>query len=150
MRLNRIAALCVAGFFAITLAGCSTPFGERLSAAFSVITSASAATVDPKAVLIAADIFDGVQATAKNYLRLPRCTGTNGPICRDSRATVPIINAVQAGRKARRAAVDFLKTHPGQLGSAGLYDALQISVRTIQDIFFTYNVDATVAAAKAR
>lgn len=128
----------------MTVAGCTTQFGERASDIFSVVSTASAATVDPKAIIVAAGVFDGVEVTATQYLRLPRCRPTSGPVCRAPAATKPIINAVRAGRKARNAALAFVKTHPGQLGPGGLYDALQTAVGTLQSIFSTYGVESTV------
>jgi hypothetical protein len=145
MNMVKRTALGIAGLFVVlALGGCSTPAGQRLESAFSIISSAGAATVDPQAIIVAASVFDGVQATATQYLRLKRCTPATRPICREPRATRPIINAVRAGRKARNAVIEFLKTHPGQLGPSGLYEALQASISTIQSIYLDYNVEAAV------
>lgn len=134
---RRIAALVFVGLFSLTAASCANGFGQKLGNVFSAATTAS---VDPQAIIVAANTFDGLQATAKAYLRLPRCTGANGPVCRSPAATPPLINAVQSGRRARNAALAFLKSHPGQLGPQGVYDALQSSVGLIQSIFATYNI----------
>jgi hypothetical protein len=135
--LRGFAVLCVV---AIISAGCATPFGERLQSAVSIISSASAATVDPKVVIVAANAFDALEVTAKNYLKLPRCNGNNGPVCRSPAATQPLISAVRSGRVARRNAIAFLKAHPGELGPGGLYDALNTSILTIETIFRSYNI----------
>jgi hypothetical protein len=164
--INRIAALCVMAIVATSSAGCAPAreFGERIGAAASLVADSggliaqagsiaakvSDATIDPKIILIAANSFDAVQATAKIYLKLPRCTGSNGPVCRDSRATIPIINAIKSGRAARNAALDFVKKHPGKLGPSGLYDGVISSVATIKEIFATYNVGAAVPAGASR
>lgn len=144
MRIIRFFAI---GMVAVVLAGCSTPFGQRLQAAISIISSAEAATVDPKAIVIAANIALGLQSTGKNYLRLRRCP-VNFPICRDPEATVPLIRANAAMRDARNAAQTFVKTHPGQLGPSGLYDGLNAAIGTVQKIFVHYNVAGTVAMSK--
>jgi hypothetical protein len=84
--------------------------------------------------------------TAKNYINPAlnkRCNGSNGPICRDPNATIALNKAIREGRVARNNAKQFLRDHPGQLGTQGLYDALQLSVTTLQSIFAQYNIGAT-------
>lgn len=144
LRFTRLLAI---GFVAVALAGCANPFVQRLQAVLSVVTSAEAATIDPKAIVIAANLSLALQSTGKNYLRLKRCP-VNFPICRDPEATGPLINANLAMRKARNAAQTFVKTHPGQLGPSGLYDGLNTAIATVQSIFVHYNVAGTVAMSK--
>jgi hypothetical protein len=91
-------------------------------------------------VAVAGNTFDALEATATAYLRLPRCSGTNGPACRDPAATKKIIPAVRSGRVARNNLEQFFADHPGQLGPQGLYDALQASINTLQDVIAQYNV----------
>lgn len=144
MRYARLAALAMVGML---LAGCSTPFGERMQAAFSIITSASAAQVDSKIIIASAQSFDALQVAGKRYLLLPSCRNAPTVVCRDPRATRPLINAMRSGRKARVAAVKFVADHPcpvGQiscpLGASGIYDALQVSISTLQSIFANYSI----------
>ncbi|MDE2103170.1 MAG: hypothetical protein KGL39_38345 [Patescibacteria group bacterium] len=120
--------------FALTLGGCA-----NLTNAWNVLTSTQ---VTASEVAVAGNTFDGLEAIATGYLRLVRCSGSNGPICRDPKATVAIINAVRAGRVARNNLEQFFKDHPGQLGPSGLYDALQTSITTLQNIFAQYGVTA--------
>lgn len=128
------------GVMSLSLGGCaSTQFGQKIEGVVSAITGA---TVDPQAVIIASNVFDGLQRTATNYLKLPRCTGSNGPVCRDSNATAKIVPAVRSGRVARNNLQQFLKDHPGELGPTGLYDALQAAITTLQGAFTEYNVGA--------
>lgn len=118
-------------------------FGAKVEGAISAI---SGATVSPQAIIIAANAFDALEATAKNYVNPAlnkRCNGSNGPVCRDPAATVAINKAVRAGRVARNNAKQFLRDHPGQLGTRGLYDALQASVTTLEAIFRQYNIGGT-------
>ena len=116
----------------LLLGGCT-----QLQNAWQTVTSAS---VTPTTVIVAANTFDALEATATNYLRLPKCTGSNGPVCRDRAATAQIIPAVRAGRVARANLEQFFKDHPGQLGPQGLYDALTASITTLQSVFAQYNV----------
>src|SRR5476651_1542745 len=91
-------------------------------------------------VTVAGNTFDALEATATAYLRLPRCSGTNGPACRDPGATAKIIPAVRSGRVARNNLEQFFTDHPGQLGSQGLYDVLQASIATLQGVISTYHI----------
>lgn len=123
---------------AVTLGGCATQFGQRMEGAYSAITGA---TVSPQAVIVASNIFDGLERTATNYLRLTKCNGST-PVCRDPGATKVIVPAVRSGRVARNNLQQFFKDHPGQLGPSGLYDALQASISTLQLAFTQYNIGA--------
>jgi hypothetical protein len=131
------AAMAIAGL-ALALAGCAQmqAFEQKVSTVYSAVTGA---TVNPQAVLIASNIFDGLEVTATNYLRLTRCNGTT-PVCRNPSATRAIIPAVRSGRVARNNLQQFFKDHPGQLGPAGLYDALQSSIATLQAAFAKYQI----------
>ena len=114
------------------VAGCA-----NLQNAWNVITSTS---VSPTVVVIAVNTFDALEATATNYLRLPRCK-TGGPIaCRDPNVTAKIVPAVRSGRAARNQLEAFIGSHPGQLGPKGLYDALIAATATLQTIFAQYNI----------
>lgn len=118
--------LLLACAVALSLGGCA-----QLQNAWSVITSAS---VSPDSVVVAVNAFNAVEASATNYLLLVKCTGSNGPICRDPKVTPKLIQAVRSGRIARANLEQFLQSHPGQLGPTGLYDALQAAITTIQQI----------------
>jgi len=135
-RLVAVSMLCAVG---VVGGGCATPLGEGFT---SAVASLNSAKVSPAVILAASNSFDAVQVTAENYLRLPSCRRATTAICRQPAATKPIGNAILAGRKARDAAQDFLRDHPGELGPKGLYDALTASVGTVRDIFNQYNVEA--------
>ena len=120
---------------ALGLAGCAADVA-KFKAAYDVVTSSS---VSPTMVYVAANTFDALEATATNYLKLPKCGGSAN-ICRNQAAVVKIIPAVRAGRVARNNLEQFLKDHPGQLGPQGLYDSLTASITTLQTIYSTYNV----------
>ncbi|WP_027517895.1 hypothetical protein [Bradyrhizobium sp. WSM1417] len=129
--------LAIAGL-AFALAGCAQ--WQAIEQKVSTVANAiSGATVNPQAVLVASNIFDGLEVTATNYLRLVKCNGTT-PVCRDPVATRAIIPAIRSGRVARNNLQQFFKDHPGQLGPAGLYDALQKSIGTLQSVFAQYQI----------
>lgn len=122
--------IAAAAIFAIT--GCA-----QLENAYSVVTGSS---VSPGAVIVAGYSVDALEATATQYLRRPRCGTSSTIICRSPAATKAIIPAVRSMRVARDAAEQFLATHPGQLGSQGLYDALQSSAGALKAILEQYAI----------
>lgn len=136
MRFNHKFAVAVVAI-GLSLGGCA-----KLVEATQFISTASAAvedlTVSPEMVLIASNSFDAVQVTATNYLRLKRCTGDNGPICRDPTVTPTLIAVIKSGRVARDDLQKFMRDHPGALGKTGLYNALIQSVGTIKGMIATY------------
>lgn len=126
---------------ALPIGGCAnSPFVQKLEGMASAITGA---TVSPTAIIVLANSYDALEVTAKNYINPAlnkRCNGSNGPVCRDPNATVQINAAIRSGRVARNNAKQFLRDHPGQLGTQGLYDALSTSVDTLKKIFATYAI----------
>lgn len=124
--------LALSLLLALSLGACA-----NLQNTWNTLTSAQ---VTVTTVAVAGNTFDALEATATAYLRLPRCNGTNGPACRDPKATAKIIPAVRAGRVARNNLEQFFVDHPGQLGPQGLYDALQASISTLQSVIATYNI----------
>lgn len=116
----------------VTLGGCSQ--FDR------VFSSAGDIQVSIVTVAVAGNTFDAVEATATNYLRLVKCNGSNGPICRSPTATKRIIPAIRAGRVARNNLEQFFIDHPGALGPKGDYDALLSAISTLQSIFNQYNI----------
>jgi hypothetical protein len=127
--------LILAGAVALSLGGCA-----QLTNAWNAVTST---TVDPTLVIVAGNTVDALEATTTNYLKLPKCTGSNGPVCRDPAATKAIIPAVRSMRVARNNLEQFLTDHPGQLATQGLYDAVQAAIKTVQGIIAQYNIGAT-------
>jgi len=117
----------------VSLGGCALL--QRLESDVKVITSA---TVSPQAIVIAANSFNALEASATNYLRLVKCNGTNGPVCRDPAVTAKIIPLVRTGRSARDGLIAFSRNHPGELGAQGLYDALTASISGLQAIISQY------------
>jgi hypothetical protein len=142
-KMATVAAMMIA---AVALGGCAgelEKFKTTIGNAASVVETAVSATVSPNAIVLAASSYDALEATAKNYIdpRLnKRCNGTNGPVCRDPNATIVINKAMREGRVARNNAKQFLRDHPGELGTEGLYDALQLAIGTLQSIFTQYNI----------
>lgn len=131
--IKKLAAIIIVGSL---LTGCTT-FGQKLEGVVSAVTGA---TVDPQAVIVASNAFDGLERTATNYLTLKKCSAVSSPICRDVKATKAIIPAIRSGRVARNNLQAFLVQHPGQLGPQGLYDSLQAAISTLQSVFSQYSI----------
>lgn len=123
--------LLIIGLAALSLAGCA-----NLQNAWVAATSS---TVSPTVVIVAANSFDALEVTATNYLKLPKCTGASS-VCRSPEATAKIIPAIRAGRVARNNLEQFMRDHPGQLGSQGSYDALKAAIDTLNGIFSQYSI----------
>lgn len=130
--MKKIVLLAGALALALSAAGCAP-----LS---TVWDAATGATVPTTGVIVAVNTFDALEATATNYLSLPKCVNGGPVLCRDPGATAKIIPAVRAGRAARTNLESFLQANPGQLGPSGLYNALQASVTTLQGILTQYGV----------
>lgn len=121
---------------AIGLGGCQgTKFGDFVN----TIKSAATGTISPEAIYIARNAYDAAEASATNYISLKRCP-VQAPFCRDPQATAALIPAIRSGRVARNNATQFLKDHPNQLGTQGLYDALTSSTDTIKQILAQYKI----------
>lgn len=132
MKLYRLAALMALACLVLPITGCTTL--TQITSAFSAVSDAS---VPASTVIVAANGFDAVEATAKNIV--VACTPASRPgVCNDV-AIYGLIKAVKAGRKARDGLEGFLADHPGQLGSKGLYDALVAATTTINQAIAAYN-----------
>lgn len=117
----------------ISLSGCD---------AYRTLEKITSTTVPAQSIVIAANSFNAIEATATNYLNLTRCDKTMSKICRDKAVTAILIPAVQNARKDRDNLIAFQRNHPGQLGTQGLYDALQLSITTLTGIMDTYHIGA--------
>lgn len=119
---------------AFALTGCATL--ERIQAAYTVATS-STVTIDQASLAI--NSFRALEITATNYLQLPRCTGANGPICRDPGLSKQVVAAIRAGRVARNDLKTFMRSH--QTGNATYYNALISASDTIRAVIDAYNAN---------
>ncbi len=128
--------IIAAALLALSLSACASQV-QTLSNAYSALTSA---TVSPTAIIVAANSFDALEATATNYLRRPSCARSAVILCRKVGAAAKIKRAILSGRVARDKAEQFLVEHPGQLGSQGLYDALSSSVNVLQSVMAQYQI----------
>lgn len=102
--------LICAGALALAciLGGCAEI--QKAEAVFGVVTGD---VVTPQAVVIAVNAFDAVEATATNYLRLPRCGG-GAVACRNPSTSAAVVAWIRAGRADRKQLLAGLRAAPGQ------------------------------------
>jgi hypothetical protein len=107
LRMIRTGALALV--LALGVSGCA----PQLQQLGNFVQTAATATVPADAVIVARVAFNSAQSLATSYLNLRRCTGSNGPICRDPALTVRIGTAVREGRKARNELAVLMRANPG-------------------------------------
>ena len=114
----------------LALAGCA-----NITSAIDTVTQAK---VPASQVAIAVNAFDAVKVTAKNYVVY--CSPVPAPVgCDDTAIQTKLDPAIKAGTTARNSLEDFVASHPGELGDAGVYDALQTATDTIQQIVSAFH-----------
>lgn len=114
----------------LALASCA-----KLENAYQAVTSA---TVTAQQVYIAANAFDGIEASATNYLRLPVCGSLP---CRNPSATKSIVSAIRSGRLARNKLESAVGADPTGPVDANLYSTLTSSTSTIKAILAEFGVN---------
>jgi hypothetical protein len=113
-----IRKIIIACAVALSLGGCAE--FQKLQNGFALVTGP---IVTPQQVVIAINAFDAVEATATNYLHLPRCPSAS--ICRDPAITAKLVPAIRAGRADRNTLKAALRANPGQnLSLANVYNDL--------------------------
>ena len=136
--LRTMLVVAVLGLATAGCAGTLQTLQDDYNAVTSAISSAASSEATPKAVAVAISSFDAIKITATNYTRLPRCNGTNGPICRDPALRVKIKQAVAAGTVARNNLKAFLRQNPKSFADAGLYNTLLAAKQTLTDATAAY------------
>lgn len=107
----------------LALAGCST------------LAAVTGGTVTQQDVIIAANAFDAVEATATVYAKRPRCPMPAGVICSDRVLLAKIKPAILAGRADRNALEKWTAGGPQPVTLASLYSGLVAATKTLSAIF---------------
>lgn len=118
----------------VSLGGCA-----NFQNAYGIL---SGTTVSPTAVYVARNSFDAAEVSATNYIVF--CKVHPATYGCSKVAIAKLIPAVRSGRVARNNLTQFQRDNPGQLGPAGLYNALNAATNTIQQISAQYNTGAVV------
>lgn len=136
MKPNLVLARCALALsLAFGVVGCADQLA-KFDKVVQVITSAKASS---KVIVLAIQSFDAAKVGATGYLRLRRCNGTNGPICRDPAVTEAIDVAVQEGTAVRNSLKEWVRTHPDGIGPQDAYDRLVSLTGTISRATAAYN-----------
>lgn len=114
-------------FVALVFSGCTT------------LQAVTGARISATQVVIAANAFDALEATASGYLRLRRCTPTSGPVCRSPAATAQIVPAIRSGRVARNNLEQYVKTHP-EGAPQDLFAKLTLANDTLRSVYAVYGI----------
>lgn len=109
----------------LCLGGCAEL--QKVEGAFQAATSN---IVTPQAVVIAINAFDAVEATATNYVRLPRCPTT--AVCRSPSTSAAVITWIKAGRADRNQLRAALQAAPG--ANVSLVDVYNDLTNTTQQL----------------
>lgn len=100
---------------------------------------ATGQTISPRAVVVAANAFDGLEATATNYLKLPTCSAQTTVLCKTQAGVNAIVPPVRAGRQARNQLEAYMLANPGQPAPVTPYQALETAVSSLTSLFTQYN-----------
>jgi len=132
-RLNIAAALLAVG---LLMSGCESVqiFKQTWDAAKSIV-------VNKKAVIVAVQSFNAVEATATVYIRQKHCPpGIQKPTCMSPPIREQLVVAMNAGRGPRDSLLDFVEAHPDEIGDQGLYDALKAATASLKNILAAYKI----------
>lgn len=116
---------------ALALGGC-TAFRNELQKVETAVQIVSTASVTPTEVYVAINVFDGAEATAKNYLTLHPCGPTQGFPCRG--AAQPVWDAVRKGRVARNNLKAYMRANLNRAVPSPDYNALTLATSALKDL----------------
>lgn len=124
---------------AFGVAGCAG-FFDKFEKVTAVVTSA---TVSSKTIVLGIQAFDVIKVTATGYVRQRRCTGTNGPFCRDPEVTETLAAAMDEGTKARNELKIWLRANPKGFGPQSTYDKLTTATTAIEKALAVFTAATT-------
>lgn len=116
-----LAAALVLG--AISLGGCASEL-QKLHTVYSIVTET---TVSPSTIIVAANSFDALEATATQYLTYCKANLTASACSADNRRTV--IKAVRAGRAARNQLETYVTNNTA--APSAIYNTLVAAINTL-------------------
>jgi hypothetical protein len=138
-KLIRAGALSLAlALVAVTAGGCAGEL-QKFKSAVSMVTGT---TVAPTTIIVAANAFNGVKATATNYLRYCKTNLSRSECSANNRRNV--IKYVRAGTAARNQLETYLTTNSD--APATIYNALIAAYQALSDP--TQTPVTTVGAAQ--
>lgn len=121
----------------LCLGGCAQQLAD-LKAAYTTLTGV---TISPTTVYIAANAFDTAEGSATTYLKLPACTGSNGPICRNQTIAAKVVALIRQGRPIRNQLETLISAGQGDAPvPATLYSTLTALLASVQQVMASSGV----------
>lgn len=120
---------------AVALGGCASEL-QKLQTVYHVVTET---TVPPTTIIVAANSFDALEATATQYLTYCKANLSTSACSADNRRTV--IKAVRAGRAARNQLETYVTSNTA--APSAIYNALVAAINTLST-----SAASTVGASK--
>jgi hypothetical protein len=115
----------------VAMTGCA-----KLNTVLSAVTTSS---IPAKTLYVGISAFDVIEAPAIAYVNY--CTVKAPPAgCDDVTIQTKIEPAINNGITAKKTLLAFLNAHPGQLGDAGVYDALVAATSALTSYSSLYTV----------
>lgn len=135
--MKRLALALLAIGLALNVAGCGKTL-QDFQTGMQVVNAVGNATVPAEAALAARSSFNTMQIWATNYMELPRCNGSNGPICRDPALRERIDGAVRSGRAARNRIAAYMRANPGKDIPVIDYNTMVTATEIVKDLTAAY------------
>lgn len=128
-------ALAGALSLALGLTGCLG--SNDIATIDAAIATLNGASVSPRQIYVAGNLFVGLEKTATNYLRLPPCP--KAAICRDPAAVKVIDPAVRSGAAAAKQLVAYARSPSGPV-PVSAYAVVVTAAKTLQSAFAQYGL----------
>lgn len=124
----------------LLVSGCAG-LNEKIQVFQQTWATAKAITLNKTAVTVAVSTFRAVERTATVYIRQKHCpVGIQKPTCMSPPIREQLVVAIEQGNATANALLDFWEKHPNELGSEGVYDALNAATAALKNIFATYKI----------
>ena len=111
---------------AVSLGGCATQFGQKLETIYSTLTS----PISPKSIVVSANSFDAVEATAAQYLLYCHGFKPNYPSECALATRQKVVAGVRSARSFRNQMEPYITS--GTTAPAEVYDALSAAIASLQ------------------
>lgn len=108
-----------------------------LASACSAINTLTSPALTPTQVIVAANAFDALEASAANYLALPTCP-INAPVCKTAAGVRAIVPAIRAGRAARSTLEAAVNSGGSMSLSVSTFTTLKTAITTLQAMMAQY------------
>lgn len=138
-QLFRLAAFASLLLATALLPACSSADIEQFTSGFHTGAAAITATKVPANDIVAGiQAFDLMKISATGYNTMRRCTGNNGPFCRDPAMTEKIDVLIQEGTRQRNLLKEYVRNNPDGFGPQDAYDKLLASTSALKGLISVY------------